>query len=75
MLLLLLLYGNRKRISLEAVSIYSLGVDLKAVTTEKTIKENWANKNNFDDNYNYYSDTIDNYNYICSQRRFLIYLP
>ena len=40
MLLLLLLYGNRKRISLEAVSIYSLGVDLKAVMiTEKTIKE------------------------------------
>ena len=41
-------------------------VSFEAVTTEKTIKENWTNKKNFDDNYNYYSDTIDNYKLHCS---------
>ena len=25
---------------------------------EKTLKEDWTNRNNFDDNYNYYSDTM-----------------
>ena len=44
MLLLLLLYGNRKRISLEAVSIYSLGVDLKAVITDKDNQREITNK-------------------------------
>ena len=33
-------------------------VCLKAVITENTLKVEWMNKNNFYDNYNYYSDTI-----------------
>jgi len=53
----------------------SVWVSFEAMIIEKTLKEEWANKNNFDDNYNYYSDTIDNYKlHFAEQRRFLIYL-
>ena len=33
----------------------SVWVSFEAVIIEKTLKEDWTNKNNFDDNYNYYS--------------------
>ena len=33
-------------------------VSFEAVIIEKTLKEDWTNKNNFYDNYNYYSDTM-----------------
>ena len=32
--------------------VYTVWVCLKGMITEKTIKEKWTNKNNFDDNYN-----------------------
>ena len=53
-------------------------VSFEAVIIEKTLKEKWTNKNNFDDNYNfYYSDTIDNYQLRFAEQRslFCIYLP
>ena len=33
----------------------SVWVGFEAGVIEKTLKEDWTNKNNFDDNYNYYS--------------------
>ena len=53
----------------------SVWVSFEAVIIEKTLKENWTNKNNFYDNYNYYSDTMINYNYILRNSvAFWIYL-
>ena len=38
--------------------VYSVWFSFEAVIIEKTLKEDWTNKNNFYDNYNYYSDTM-----------------
>ncbi len=35
-----------------------MGVYLKGMFTEKTIEEEWTDKNYSNDNYNYNSDTI-----------------
>ena len=42
---------NRKKKKIEAVS-ETVWICLKAVIAEKTIKEKWRNKNNFENNYN-----------------------
>ena len=36
----------------------SVWVSFEAVIIEKTLKEEWTDQKNFDDNYNYYSDTM-----------------
>ena len=43
----------------EAVS-QAVGVGLKAVVSENTLKEEWIDENDFNDNYNYI--TIDDMN-------------
>ena len=53
----------------------SVWVSFEAVIIEKTLKEKWMDRNYSNDNYNYYSDTIDNYNYILRNSvAILIYL-
>ena len=50
--------GVNREESFEAVS-QAVGVGLKAVVSENTLKEEWIDENDFNDNYNYI--TIDNY--------------